>query len=229
MSIFNIKYDKKLLEDNTGVGNWINTSGVYEVTIKAVIVDTTPGGSVFLNLWLDHQGQLQPIYQAMRLTNNNGDPNKVGVGMYHRMAAVIGVGDNYDVSEPVPRMIPMGAGGKEVECMVLEDFDDQPIKVRVQMEYELYNGKIKEKKIVRNYFRIEDNATAAEIIDDVDTKGSQYEKELQYADKVSYKDGLTEEDVQKWISSLRGGSKAPTTTDNKPSQGFGKKRTFGRG
>ena len=84
-----------------------------------------------------------------------------------------------------------------------------------------------ETKIVRNFFRYEDKATAAEIVDNSEQKGVQYEKELEYAHVDSYKDGLTEEDIIEWKKQRKSGKKEGTS-DNKPSAGFGQKRTFSK-
>ena len=225
MAFFTVNTTEENVKDYTGDGGkWLNKSGIYDVIIKAVIVDSTAKGSEFLNLWVEHEGQEQPIYQAMRLTNNDGSPN-LGQKLFTKLCVVAGAADGGKISDPVSRMLPMGKGGEEVECMVLEDFDDTPVTLRLQMEYSMYEGKPQASKNIRNFFRFEDHATAAEIVNNADV-GKQYEKELEYADKVSYKDGLTEEDVQNWLNSQKSGKKEGV--NNKPAAGFGQKRTFGK-
>ena len=111
--------------------------------------------------------------------------------------------------------------------MVLEDFDDVPVTIRLQMEYSMYEGKVQQTKSIRNFFRFEDKATAAEIINGTEV-GKQFETEQEYADKVTYKDGLTEEDVAEWLKSQKSGAKKEDT-NKKPSAGFGgQKRSFGK-
>ena len=205
-----------------GDGKYLTQSGIYEVILKAVIVEQSPKGSEFLNLWIEHAGQTQPIYQAIRLTNNDGTPN-LGEKLFFKMASVCGAINGADISDPTPRNVPIGAEGAEVECMVLEDFTDTPVHIRIQMEYSLYEGKIQQNKIVRNFFRFEDKATAQEIANGTDA-GKQYEKELELGGKVSYKNGLTEEDVKAWIADRRSGKKE---ADKKPAAGFGSQKKFG--
>lgn len=225
MAFFKVTTSEESVKDYTGDGGkWLNKRGIYDVIVKAVIADTTAKGSEYLNLWLEYEGQLQPIYQAMRLTNTDGSRN-FGADLFNKFCIIAGATDGADIAEPVSRMLPMGKGGEEVECMVLEDFDDTPITLRLQMEYSMYEGKPQASKNIRNFFRFEDHATAAEIVNNADV-GKQYEKELEYADKVSYKDGLTEEDVQNWLKSQKSGKKEGV--NNKPAAGFGQKRTFGK-
>jgi hypothetical protein len=227
MAFFKVDTNEENVKDYSGDGGkWLNKSGIYDVIIKAVIVDTTAKGSEFLNLWLEYEGQEQPIYQAMRLTNNDGSPN-LGQKLFTKFCVAAGAESGSEVNDPVSRMIPMGKGGEEIECMVLEDFDDTPITIRLQMEYSMYEGKVQQTKSIRNFFRFEDKATASEIVNNSEEKGKQFEAEQEYADKVTYKDGLTEEDVAEWLKAQRSGKKEDS--NKKPSAGFGSgKRTFGK-
>lgn len=226
MAFFTVNTTEENVKDYTGDGGkWLNKSGIYDVIIKAVIVDSTAKGSEFLNLWVEHDGQEQPIYQAMRLTNNDGSPN-LGQKLFTKLCVVAGATDGGEISDPVSRMIPMGKGGEEVECMVLEDFDNIPVTIRLQMEYSMYEGKIQEIKSIRNFFRYEDKATASEIVNNSEEKGKQFAAEQEAADKVTYRDGLTEKDVAEWKKAQKSGKKE--TSENKPKAGFGQKRTFGK-
>ena len=225
MAFFKVDATEENVKDYTGDGGaYINSSGMYEVILKAVIVDKTDKGSEFINLWVEHQGKEQPIYQAMRLTNNDGSPN-LGVKTFNKLCIVDGAANGQDITDPVTRSVPMGKGGEEIECMVLEEFDDTPMVIRLQMEYSMYEGKVQQSKIIRNFFRFEDHATASEIVNNADA-GKQFEAEQAYADKVSYKDGLTEEDVAEWLKNQKSGKKEDS--NKKPAAGFGQKRTFGK-
>ena len=223
MGFFKVDTNEENIRDYSGSGSvYINKSGIYDIVIKAVIVDKTPKGSEHLNLWIEHQGQEQALFQAMRLTNNDGSPN-LGAKLFTKLAVILGATNGQEIADPVARMLPIGKGGEERECMVLEDFDDMPVKVRIQMQYSIFDGKIQQNKVVRNFYRFEDNATASEIINDVKEKGKQYEIEAETADKVDYKDGLTEEEVQAWLKERRSGRQEE---DKKPTQST--RRTFGK-
>lgn len=228
MAFFSVKTDDENVRDYSGEGGaFINKSGIYEIILKALIVDQTKNGSQVINMWFSHQGKDQMIYQAIRMTNNDGSPN-LSQKLFNKLAVVAsGSKEDFDIGDPVSVMLPIGKDGEEKECMVLEEFSEIPLFMRVQMEYSMYEGKIRENKSIRNFFRYEDKATASEIVNDVEEKGSQFEKESEYADKTTYKDGLTEEDVQQWLKDRRSGKKDDEGT-KKPSNGFGQKRTFGK-
>lgn len=226
MGFFKVNTTEDNIRDYSGDGgNYINKSGIYEVVLKSVIVDQTAKGSQFLNLWLEYNGQEQPIFQAMRLTNNDGSPN-LGMKLFTKLCVIAGATDGSEIGDPVSRMVPIGKGGEEKECMVLTEFDDIPVHMRIQMEYSMYDGKIQQQKIVRNFFRYEDKATASEIINNSEEKGKQYNEEAEFAEKVSYKDGLTEEDIAAWQKENRSGKKG-SSEEKKPAAGF-TKRTFGK-
>ena len=225
MAFFTVKTDEDNIKDYSGDGgNWLNKSGIYECVVKYAIVDTSAKGSKSINLWIDYNGQEQMLYQAMRLTNNDGTEN-LGARLFTKFCIIAGADSGMEVEDPVSTMLPVGKDKEEKECMVLEQFNDTPILLRLQMEYSMYEGKIQAKKIIRNFFRFTDKATAAEIINNSEEKGSQYEKELELADRITYKDDLTAEDIENWIKNSKNGSKEKTTT---PTAGFGGKRTFGK-
>ena len=90
MGFFTVDTSEENVRDYSGEGSaYINKSGIYDVVIKAVIVDKTQNGSEFLNLWIEHQGQEQPIFQAMRLTNNDGSPN-LGAKLFTKLCVILG-------------------------------------------------------------------------------------------------------------------------------------------
>lgn len=228
MAFFTVKADAESVKDyEGGSGQYINKSGMYDVVIKHIIADQTANGSKFLNLWILYNGKEQPLFQAIRLTNNDGSPN-FGQDLFTKLCIIAGATDGTDIADPVPMQLPMGKGGAMVECMVLPDFTDIPVHMHVRMQYSMYNDKIQESKVIYNFFRYEDKATASEIVNDVKEKGKQYEKEAENI-KPSYKDGLTEEDVEAWLAERRGNAKKDGgSTNNKPANGFGSKRSFGK-
>jgi len=222
MAFMTMNTSQENVQDWSGDGsNFINKSGFYEVVIKAAIVDVTQKGSQHINLWVDYNGQDQMLFQAIRLTNTDGSPN-LGQQLFTKLYTVLGGQDGGVIAEPVSKQLPIGAKGAEKEAMVLEEFTDQPVIIRIQMEYSLYEGKIQEKKLVRNVFRVTDKATAAEIVNAA-TPGEQYNKEAEFADQVKYDDGLTEEDVKKWKADQKA-NRGKITSDNKPTAGFGGKK-----
>lgn len=223
MSFF--KKSTKAEDVKQGGSNHITSSGLYPVTILAPIVSVSENGSTTVDMYIDHKGQKQVIYGNLRITNNDGSDNKIGSKIFNQLLVIANVDD---VSEPVEVDLPIGKQEKTKTVAVLEDLADIPVLMRVQMEYSVWKGSIKEKKVIKAFFRESDNASAEEIVNETDP-GVTLEKEMKYVDNVTYKDDLTPEAVQAWISGGRkdgtakssggGGSSTPA---KKPS--FGKRR-----
>lgn len=219
MSFFSAS--KKSEDVKQGGSNHITASGFYPITILAPVVSVSKGGSTTVDLYLDHAGQKQIIYGNLRVTNNDGSPNKIGAKIFNQLMIVAGLDE---VADPIEAELPIGKKEALKTVAILEDLCDVDCVMRVQMEYSVYNGNIQEKKVIKAFFRAGDNATAEEIVNDTDV-GAGYEREQKYADNVTYKDGLTPEAVQDWIKGGRkdgGAGESSTTTTRQPS--FGKKR-----
>jgi hypothetical protein len=218
---------KKKEDVKQGGSSHITKSGFYPITILAPMVSVSANGSTSVDLYLEHEGQKQVLYGNLRITNNDGSSNKIGAKIFNQLMIIAGLDD---VSEPVEVELPVGKNAAMKDVSVLEDLADIDVIVRVQMEYSAYKGDIKEKKVIKAFFRAEDKATAEEIVNESEP-GKGYEAEDKYANNVTYKDNLTEEDVAAWIAAGRpegtasGGGTSSSTAKKAPS--FGKKR-FGQ-
>lgn len=231
MSFFKASKEQKDLEQNTGT-SYINKSGCFPVNIIAPFVSASKNGSVSVDLFLDHKGQNQVIYGNMRITNNDGSNNSIGAKVFNQLAVIAGVDD---VSEPEENDLPIGKNNEIKPVAVLEDLCDIDVVLRIQMEYSIWNKNIQESKIIRGFYRAGDNASAEEIVNGTEA-GVQYAKEEEYFENVTYKDGLDEETVAKWIKDKRpkgtggagsaGGSTgaAPKTPKFGAAKGFGSKK-----
>ncbi len=202
-----------------GQSNYINQSGIYDVSIIAPFVNQGHEQSMGVDFFIEYNGQKQPLYGNLRLTNRDGSEN-FSAKIFNKLLVIADVDA---VADPIEAELPIGKDGANKDVAVLEDLADIDCKVQIQMEYGIYNGDITEKKIIRNFFRT-DGATAEEIVNDTEP-GKQLEKSLEFADKNAYKDGLDEEAVNSWIAANRpkgtaGGSSTPT---KKPS--FGKPKS----
>lgn len=203
--------------------NHITSSGIYPVTILAPVVSVSKNGATTVDMFVDHEGQQQIIYGNLRVTNNDGGVNKIGNKLFNQLLVVAGV---EEVSDPVDVELPIGKGGADKPAAVLEDLMDVEVLMRIQMEYGVWQGNITEKKNIRAFFRAEDNASAEEIVQEKGY-GEAYKKEEKYIDAVTYKDGLTEESVQEWISAQRPKGTGGGASTAKAAPSFGKKR-FGK-
>jgi len=211
--------------------NYINASGIYDVNILASFVDTSEKGSSVVNFFLDSGGQEQVMYGNMRVTNNNDAQgnsveNKIGMKLFNHLLVIA---DVEEVSDPVEGDLPIGKAGADKSVAMLEDLSDIQVQMRVQLEYSSYNNKIQEKRVIREFYRSGDNATAAEIVNDA-KHGEGFEKDQKYVNNITYKDDLTADDIAKWVAGGRQGGAsggAAKSTAKTPSFGGNTKR-FGK-
>jgi len=219
---------KKQEDVKQGGSNHITGSGVYPVVILAPVVSVSKGGSQSVDLYVDHKGQKQIVYGNLRITNNDGSPNKICAKIFNQLLIIADVDS---VADPVSAELPIAKGGKMSKVDILEDMCDMECLMRIQMEYSMFNGSIQEKKIIKAFFRTSDNATAEEIVNET-TPGAGYTRELKYVDNITFKDDLDEATITQWISDKRpkgtgsGGGSAGSAPEQSPS--FGKRRTFGK-
>lgn len=225
MSFFKTSKSKEDVKQSGGSGH-ITASGCYPVTIIAPFVSVSQNGSQSIDLFLEHAGKQQVLYGNMRITNNDGSENKIGAKAFNQLAIIA---DVEEISEPVDAELPIGKAGAMEDASVLVDLSDIDVILRVQMEYSVYNNNIQEKKVIRGFFRAEDNASAEEIVNG-ENFGAQFEREKAFFDNVTYKDNLDEETVTAWIAAGRpkntAGKSSASTAAKKPS--FGKKKSFGK-
>jgi hypothetical protein len=216
-----------------GGTNYLVASGCYPVNIIAPFASTSKNGSTVVDLFIDHNGQKQVIYGNLRLTNNDGTENKIGTNVFNQLMVISEVDE---VSEPIDAELPIGKDGADVDCGVLEDLADIDVILRIQMQYSVYLKNIQEKKIIKGFYRAEDNASASEIVNETEA-GVQYKDDTKYFDAVTYENGLDAEAVKVWVDAKRpkgtgvsgggtSGNTSPGSTAKKPA--FGKTRKFGK-
>lgn len=210
MGFFNVATDVQSVQDSSG-GKYINESGIYPVTLKIVSVKTNEKNARSLDFNVDYEGSSNMLY-GLRLDNNDGSKN-FQANTFTKLCHVAGIEGS--VSDPEVQTHKVGKDQTERDLLVLTDFDDLEVKVRVQMIYSRYNGEIREAKEIKNFYRGSDNATAAEILAGTEA-GVQYGKDEAYADSVSYKDGVTADEVVAWKAAKRGGNSAPTSGGQTP-------------
>jgi len=222
------KASKKAADVKQSGGNYINGSGIYPCNLIAPLVSVSNGGSTSVDMYVDHAKQKQVIYGNLRVTNNDGTPNKIGSKIFNQLMIIAGVDD---VAEPIEAELPIGKKEAMKDCAVLEDLADVDVLMRVQMEYGAWNGNITEKKVIKGFYRAEDKATAEEIVNETEA-GAGYEADQKYVNNITYKDDITPEQVTEWIAAKRpdgtaagAGDAAASTSKKAPA--FGKKR-FGK-
>lgn len=225
MSFMKASKDKKDLAQSSG-SDYLNASGCYPVNIIAPFVSVSRGGSTSVDLFVEHKDQPQVIYGNLRVTNNDGAQNDIGAKIFNQLMIIA---DVEEVSDPVDAELPIGKAGASTDVGVLEDLADVDVILRIQMEYSSYNGNIQEKKVIKGFFRAEDNASAEEIVNETEA-GVQYAKETKFFDNVTYKDGLDADAISAWVAAGRpkGTAGGAPGGDAPKKPAFGKKKTFGK-
>lgn len=215
MIFFNVKRNEEDVSD-TGGGNYINSSGMYEVLVKNAIYSVNTTGSESIDLFIEYNSQTQILFNAFRLKNKDGSPNIIGQKSFNKFCIVTESSDT--IAEPQPTTLPIGKSKKEIDVRILPDFCDVSVILAIKFEYALYNGEIQEQKVVRSCFNANTSASASEIVNN-STDLKQYNKELATIEKPVYKDGLTAEVITEWIANGRNGKKEKIEP-KKPTEGF---------
>ena len=210
------------MKDSSG-GAFINRSGIYDIVLNYVQLAETKNGACQINFNINHQGMDQTIYGPILLSKEK-KLNEITNDLLNRLCIIAGMEDGQEIeTETVEKLV--GKAQKPMEMEIIPELVDIALKMRVQMEYSVWNDAVQERKAVKAFYR-EDGATAAEAESGTDI-GSRLAKDAEkYASNVTYKDGLTADDVQEWIKSRSGGGKgaapapAAKTTAKRPM--FGK-------
>lgn len=137
--------------------------------------------------------------------------------------------DGYGTSPEELQELELQFKNSTKTVMVIPEFEDIQVRAHIAYEYSLYQGEIKERVSVKRFYRVGDNATSSEIVNETEA-GVKHASDLEkYADKVSYKDGLEAEAVAAWKleKSGNGSPSAPNPSAAK-SAGFAKPAGFGR-
>ena len=196
-------------------GSYFNKSGIYDIKLKIVSVDISKNGATGLNFNIEYNGAPSTIY-GMWIKDRNDKPT-FAMKTFNNLCIVSGI-DN--VSDPEEQEHLVGKDKTPKNLLVLDDFTDLEVKVRVQEEYSKYEGNISKRLVIKNFYTI-DGASASEIVNGTEV-GAQLEKDKAYADNITYKD-VTPEEVQAWKDSFKeanaGGGATAKPAASKPAGG----------
>lgn len=185
-------------------GSYISKSGIYDVILKIVSVDVNTHGARAINFNVEGvEDKSNTTFYGLKLDNNDGTPN-YQAEIFNKLAIVC---DIAVVNSPEPETHNLGKNATPTELQVLTDFTDLQVKIRVQEEYSKWQGQIKKKMVIKSFYSAA-GAAAVELVNG-STPGVQLSKDEAYADKVTYKDGLTADDIEAWKNSKKDGGSAP--------------------
>jgi hypothetical protein len=204
--------NEKALE--TFSSDFISKSGVYDVTIKFASVAVSKSGAESVNFNVDYNGNPTTLYGPY-YQSKDGKTLEIGAKIINNLAVIAGMGDGDDyIIEEEEHAV--GKDNKPQTFSVITNFTDLPVKVHVQEEYSINpnTNEIRKSLVIKNFFR-EDGASAKEVVTGKDIGKQLALIEEKYADKVTYKDGVTPEDVEKWETAKAEGKKAPAKSTPK--------------
>lgn len=195
MAFLTVKEDNVAKE---GAGNFITTSGIYPVTLKAVEIAKTTNGAMQANYIMD-----KVMSYGNTIADKTGKPI-FGMDILEALAAVAG---ESTLSDPEPTDIKFKTSTKTLNC--IPELTDISVNVWVHFEYDLWQGQIKERVSVKRFYRDSDFASGSEVLDSSLEKGTRYNKDLAKASEVVYNDGITAEQVAAWKKAQAEGNKTP--------------------
>lgn len=219
-----VSKDANDIKDSSG-GAFINRSGIYEVQMNYVQLAETKNGACQINFNVTHQDMAQTIYGPI-LLGKDGKKNEITYRLLNRLCVLAGMEHGQDI-ETETTEIPVGKDQKLMEMEIIPELSDIPVIMWVQMEYSVYNNEIQERKVVKAFYR-EDGATVAEAEANENIGQNLASVKEKFASNVTYRDGLTEDDVQEWIKArvqASGGKKSTPTVKTKASS---KRPLFGK-
>ena len=213
-----------LAKASSGGSSYITTSGIYDATVQAVTVDTNEHGSVSLGFYVDlGNDTTQMLYGALPMSNY--DNTKVLEGSHKSFGALCTLA-NVDTEtdfQEIDASLPIGKGGAAKDVTIFEDFEGVEVKMWVKFEYyRKKNGEIGEKKVIRAFFRPDDNASVDEILNET-APGVKYEKQEKYFTDIGYYE-CTADEVKEMIDARRGDGNAPA----KPAAPAAKRSKFAK-
>lgn len=218
---FTVSTQKEALSSFPDSGaNFINKSGIYDITIKFASVAVTAEGAESVNFNIEYNGGSQTLYGPY-VTNKDGATNEIGARVINGLAVIAGMpeGANFSIEKEEHAV---GKDNKVQEFDVITDFTDLTCKVRVQEEYSINpkTNEIQQRLVIKEFYRA-DGASAAEVVSGNDIGKQLAKVEEKYANNVTYRDNLTPEIVAEWKKAKAAGKPAPvkpTPTTMKPSQ-----------
>lgn len=226
MDILKVNRSAEAVKDGGTGSAYMNKTGVYSATIRFASIDVSKNGAKSVNFALDYNGHPETIYGPY-ITDKAGNPLEIGLSLVRdKLGVIAGVNGSLTIEEETHNV---GKDNKPQEFAVISDFTDLPVKLRIQMEYSLYDGEIRSKKVIKNFFR-EDGASAEEILAAEAGDKVEFGKRLAYETEKftsdSYKDGLTPEDIAKWLEGKR--TNKPTSAAPKVNTASASNKLFGK-
>lgn len=187
------------LTGDGGTGLVINKSGLYNIQIVKAYMKLKEGtSSKTLSLRVKVDGAEGQQVLFIRQTNKDGKENFEKI-LLDKLLVVCGI-------EEVKRLIPTRFTYKDKEYMedCIQELENKRVIVQIKQEFDQWEGKINERFVVKNFFRVEDKATAVEIVEQKNF-GKKYESlDDEYINATVYKNGVTAQQAKAYLDARRG-------------------------
>ena len=197
-----------------GGSSYANTSGIYDVNMKACEIASTTNGATQANYMTD-----KCMSYGNTLADRNGKPI-FGMAIIESLAAVLG---QDELSDPEATDVKFKKATKELMC--IPELTDVDVKMWVQFEYRFYKGVIQESVNAKRFYRASDGASGSEVLAEAQAAqdgipvatnrvvGTQLAKDTAYSKEVKYSDSSkgagdapTEAQVIAWKKAQAGGT-----------------------
>ena len=189
--------------------SYINTSGIFDVTLKHCEVSNTTNGAVQVNYFFD-----KAMSYGNTILGIDGTPT-FGYKILEALTAVLG---QDELSDPEPTTVTFKKGAKELSC--IPELNDVQVKAWIQIGYRMYKGEIQENVAVKRFYRASDGAAGSEVLTG-ESVGERYAKDLEVASEIKYDDGVTPEAVSAWKKAQQsGGAAQPVKAPGTGTGGF---------
>lgn len=192
--------DNKVSEMRDGFGM---NSGFFCCRIDFIAITKNDKGSQTLNFKLYNVHTSASAIAYLRMTNNDGKPS-FQAPLLDKLMTILELNELSTNKEDVTLYFT------EETYDVISEIKQRSVCIQLEKEWSKYNGKLYSRYNIRNFFRMNDYATANEIIDQKDF-GKYFNsiKDSEYFTKVKYSN-TDEKEVQYYLKNKT----LPTNTNN---------------
>lgn len=211
---FNVNTSAEAVKDSGSGNRIISESGYYSVEIVNCWITVNDKGARSINLKIKHEDIEQYLFNAFRLDKNDGTP-AFGHDLFNKFTICCGI-ENLESTE-----VSIKIGKETKTCDSFVEFDNKEVILKLVANYSIWNGKLRKDMVIREIYRITDNATAQEIVNAKeypDKLGSKFTKDSENKPKNILGEGVTEKMVEAYEEEQRSSSKSKETTSIKPSE-----------
>jgi len=173
-------------EASGGGGDYISTSGIYDVTLRHVEIVKSRNNATQANYFFD---------KLFSYGNTLIKINKEQTFRYDILVGLAVVMGEDSFGDPEPTAVKFKKETKQLNC--IPEVHDVKVKIWAQFSYSLYQGKLRENITIKRFYRDDDGASSSEIFEGSKI-GARLAKDMKYSKVVKFENDLTPELVAKY-------------------------------